>query len=254
MKTPVFQHITLLVISTFLLLSCGSKKTEPKEDLKQERSVQTSLNLFLLSKGLTTDTLKAAFLTFLEKKPESQSVAVVVNATSSDKKKHRKTKKVQKEFHALGFDTTKIHLFDLMKTAPSELSKYDIIYILGGNPFLLLDEVNKSDAGPVLKQLANRGKTLMGYSAGALLYGPDLTLMDHADDLLGFNEDSLTELSCLGLYDFHIFPHYKDFTGQVPELIKRIDEFESKSDLPVYRINDNQGIIYQSGKTRIIGE
>jgi len=94
----------------------------------------------------------------------------------------------------------------------------------------------------------------MGYSAGSLLLGPDLSLMNHVDTLLGFNEIGLKELSCIGLYNFHIFPHYTDFTSQVPELITKIEQYESQSDLPVYRLNDNQGIVYQNGRIKIIGK
>jgi len=94
----------------------------------------------------------------------------------------------------------------------------------------------------------------MGYSAGALLLGPDLSLMYHVDTLLNFNEMGLKELSCIGLYHFHIFPHYTDFTSQVPELITKIEQYESQSDLPIYRLNDNQAIVYHNGKIRIIGK
>ncbi len=253
MNTTTLHFLILLMTSTFLLNSSNVKKGGLKES-NQEKSEQIYPRLFLLSKGLTTDSLKAEFLRFLEKEPDTLSVAVVVNASSSDKKKIKKTRKIQIEFTSLGFDSSKIELFDLMKRPPQELLKFDIIYILGGNPFLLLDEVNKSDARSTLMKLAYQDKVLMGYSAGALLLGPDLTLMNHVDTLLGFNEDSLKELTCLNLYDFHIFPHYNDFTSQVPELIASIAEYELQSNLPVYRINDNQGIIYHRGNVRIIGK
>ena len=247
--------ILFLLVTTLVLL--GSFKEYTLSNHEQELkdiSNKTYPKLFLLSKGLTTDTLKREFLNFLEKDPETLSVAVVVNASSTDKKKIKKTKKVKKQFDAIGFDSTKIKLFDLMKTAPQRLSDFDVIYILGGNPFLLLDEVNKSGAQSVFKELANQDKILMGYSAGSLLLGPDLSLFNQVDSLLGFNNINLEELTCIGLYDFHIFPHYSDFTGQVPELIKKIDQFELESNLSVYRLNDNQGIIYQNGEIKFIGE
>ena len=148
----------------------------------------------------------------------------------------------------------KIEQFDLMLRDPVELSEGDIIYVLGGNPFLLLDEVKKSGADKVLKDLAYQDKILMGYSAGSLLFGPSLVLFNYTDSLLGFNEIGLKELDCLGLYHFHIFPHYADFTNQEPELVGNIDEFEKQSDLPINRINDNQAIIYKEAKIEIIGK
>lgn len=234
--------------------SCRGKKIQNDEKITEENPDQTFPKLFLLSKGLTTDILKEEFLKFLEKEPSIHSVAIVVNASSTDKKKRKKTKKIKIQFEAMGFDSTKIQLFDLMKTSPKKLSEFDIIYILGGDPFLLLDEVNKSGARTMLKELAYQNKILMGYSAGSLLLGPDLSLMNHVDTLLGFNKIGLKELSCIGLYDFYIFPHYIDFTSQIPELITKIKEYESQCVFPIYRLNDNQGITYKNGIIEIIGK
>jgi dipeptidase E len=246
--------LLIIVLATALLSACGNQEANNAVQPAVLESAPNSPTLFLLSKGLKTDTLKSAFLNLLEIEPANYSVAVIVNASSSDKKKRKKVQKIKAEFTEIGFDSTKIEMFDLMQRDPQELADFDIIYTLGGNPFLLLDEVNKSGARAILKELATQGKILMGYSAGSLLLGPDLTLFNAADSLLGFNEIGLTELSCLGLYDFHIFPHYANFTGQAPELIPIINEFEKQSDFPVYRLNDNQAIIYRNGEIEIVGQ
>ena len=242
----------ILAIAVFITSSCLTGTDDTKKPDNQTETTHPSL--FLLSKGLKSDTLKEAFVRFIGQDPAGMSVAVVVNASSSDKKKNKKTRKVREQFAPLGFDTTKIALFDLMKTPPKKLADYDLVYILGGNPFLLLDEAAKSGALPVLKEFGLKGKKLMGYSAGSLLLGPDMSLMNYADPLLGFNELGLTELTCVGLYDFHIFPHYRDFTAEVPELADSISAFEAQASLPVYRLNDNQGILYENGKAQIIGK
>ena len=248
MNTRTFTAILFLSIVT--LCTCGVNNAGQSPVDKLDKIYPT---LFLLSAGLKTDTLKSAFLIFLEKDPTMYSVAIIVNASTTEKKKNKKTKKIKIQFSEMGFDSTKIEKFDLMKRSPAELSTFDIIYTLGGNPFLLLDEVNKSGFRTILKELAYQDKIMMGYSAGSLLLGPDLTLLNHADSLLGFNEMGLNELSCLGLYDFYIFPHYADFTRQVPELIANINQFERQSKFPIYRLKDNQGIIYRYGKIEVIG-
>lgn len=240
--------IIVLLITTLLFACNGNEANQVNDKLENPNS-----KLFLLSAGLTTDTLRSEFLNYLEKEPTTYSVAVAVNAISTAKKKRKKTTKVKIEINGMGFDSSKIEQFDLMLRDPVQLTEFNIIYILGGNPFLLLEEVKKSGADKVLKELAYQDNILMGYSAGSLLFGPSLALFDYADPILGFNEIGLEELECLGLYDFHIFPHYTDFTNQEPELISKIDEFERQSDLPTYRINDNQGIIYQQGGIEIIG-
>ena len=93
----------------------------------------------------------------------------------------------------------------------------------------------------------------MRYSAGALIFGPYLQLMDSVDDLLGFNEMGLEILECLGFYNFHIFPHFKHFSNQVLELADKIDEFEAHEKAGIYRITDEQGIVFQNGKIKLIG-
>lgn len=254
MNSKAHHIILALAIVSCILGSCQENTSKQTgSDAENEKNLITS-KLFLLSKGLTTDTLKNEFLGLLEKAPEMNSVAVIVNASTSDKKKIKKTKKVKAQFAEMGFDSTRIGLFDLLKTPPTDLTNFDIIYILGGNPFVLLRDVHKSGSQKVLKELAYQNKILMGYSAGSLLLGPDLSLMQYTDSLLGFNQIELKELSCVGLYDFYIFPHYDDFTTQAPELKSKIEAFESLSSLPIYRLNDNQGIISLNGDVQIIGK
>ncbi len=243
-----FKHLLFLTV-LMILKSCG--QSSPKSELSSEKSPFPKL--FLLSKGLVTDTLKNEFLKFIEKDPSTQSVAVIVNATKSQTKKVKKTKKVKRRFAEIGFDSTKIEMFDLNIRNPRDLSEFDIIYVLGGNPFVLLDEVRKSKANMVLKELTHQEKIMMGYSAGALLFGPSLDLMNDVDSLLGFNEIQLQNLSCLEIYDFLIFPHYEEFTSEVEGLAEEIDQFELKSNYKIHRLNDHEGIIFENGKMRLIG-
>lgn len=248
LSKPVFLFVWLGMIA----LACN-----PRVDNANQTQEQTTIQpkLFLLSKGLETEALKQAFLDFLDTEVNNQTVAVIVNASSSDKKKVKKVKKVKSRFHEIGFDSTKIELFDVMKRNPRELVEYDIIYTLGGNPFLLLDEVKKSGAGAVLYEIAYeyKDKVLMGYSAGTLLLGPNMELMNAVDSLLGFNEMQLTELRCLELYDFLIFPHYDEFTSEVEGLAEAIRQFEANSSFKIIRLNDDEGIMIRDGQMELVG-
>ena len=245
---PIFLFVFLGVF----VLACNSSDNNAN---KKQKQTTIQPKLFLLSKGLETDTLKQAFLDFLDTEVNEQTVAVVVNASSSEKKKVKKVKKVKSRFYEIGFDSTKIELFDVMKRNPRELVDFDIIYTLGGNPFLLLDEVRKSGAGAVMSEIAYeyKDKVLMGYSAGTLLLGPNMELMNAVDSLLGFNEMRLTELNCLELYDFLIFPHYDEFTAEVEGLAEAIRQFEEQSTFEIIRLNDNEGIMIKGGRMQIVG-
>jgi dipeptidase E len=232
-----------------LFISCQVQKSK---SFHQEDSPQYP-KLFLMSKGLVNDSLKAEFLKYIDEDPALLSVAVVVNATGSERKKIKKTAKVKKRFAEIGFDSSSVEMFDLLKRDNADLYTFDIIYILGGNPFRLLSEVKSTKADSTLIDLSQKGKILMGYSAGSLLCGPDLKLMNAVDSLLEFNEQGLDELSCLNLYEFYIFPHYEDFTNQVPELKDMIIDFENHSVLEVIRLNDNEAVVIENGERRVIG-
>jgi len=86
--------ILLFLITTLLMLgSCRENKVSKDEKVINEKSDKTYPKLFLLSKGLTTDTLRNEFLNFLEKEPATLSVAVVINASSTDMKNIKRQKR-----------------------------------------------------------------------------------------------------------------------------------------------------------------
>ncbi len=209
--------------------------------------------LFLLSRGLVTDTLRSALLAFIGGDPATMRVAVVANATRSVSKQEKKVRRVKERMASIGFDSARIDRIDIRDGDPRRLEDYDLVYVLGGNPFVLLADIRASGADRVLSRMTRAGKPVMGYSAGALLLGPDLLLMQAVDSLLGFNEEGLKDLSCLHLYDFRIFPHYSEFSADIEGLAAVIEAFEDTSRVPVIRLNDNQAFIMGSGPSRIIG-
>ncbi|NNE26514.1 MAG: type 1 glutamine amidotransferase-like domain-containing protein [Saprospiraceae bacterium] len=140
------RFIFLLIPICFICISCSDRKDKNSDEAQAAQDVSSPYQLLLLSKGLATDTLKQAFLNLLDDEPDVLSAAIVVNASSTEKKKLKKYKKIKLQFESLGFDSTQVQMFDLLKSEPTELKHFDIIYVLGGNPFLLLDELNKSGA------------------------------------------------------------------------------------------------------------
>lgn len=248
MKRPLFTLISILfIIGASTPFSCQ----QPQTQNAQPKTFHTP-SLFLLSKGFENDSLKAAFLDFINLAPARQRIAVIPNATNKKSKQVKKTQKAKGQFAEMGLDSSLVDLFDITQTDPQGLHAYDIIYILGGNPFVLLDHLKQTGTDSVLIRLAQEGKILMGYSAGALILGPNLELMNEVDSLLGFNEMGLQNLDCLGLYDFVMFPHFEDFTSQVEGLAEVISHYEARADHKIYRLNDNQGIAYKDGKVRMI--
>lgn len=239
-----FFCISYLIVA--LLAGCQIDTTTEAEQ------PNISPQLLLLSKGLVNDSLQSAFQQFTGPELAKWDIAVIVNASNKPEKRLKKLKKVKSRFHKAGADSSKISLFDIMKRNPAELISYDLIYLLGGNPFLLLEEMQRSGADSILQTLGQQGKALMGYSAGSLVLGPGLELMQAADSLLGYNERGWKNLQGLGLYDFEIFPHYTEFTTEVEGLAALIDAYQQGSKRKLYLLEDDQGILIQGDQLRLI--
>ena len=66
----------------------------------------------------------------------------------------------------------------------NKLEKNDYIYITGGNTFFLLQEMNRTGAGNLIKTQINAGKLFIGESAGAILVAPDIEYARDTDNPL----------------------------------------------------------------------
>ena len=61
---------------------------------------------------------------------------------------------------------------------PAEsLLTYQVVEMIGGNPYYLLASIRSHNAEPVLREVAERG-LLIGWSAGAVVLGPTLAVAD----------------------------------------------------------------------------
>ena len=87
--------------------------------------------------------------------------------------------------------------------------------------FFLLQEMNRSGAGDLIKKQINAGKLFIGESAGAILLAPDIEYVKDTDDPLVAPQ--LKTFEALNIIDFYPVPHYKD------DLLKEI--VSEKSDI-----------------------
>ena len=87
----------------------------------------------------------------------------------------------------------------------NKLEKNDYIYVTGGNTFFLLQEMNKSGAGNLIKAQINAGKLFIGESAGAILLAPDIEYSIDTDNPLAAPQ--LKTFEALNMIDFYPVPH-----------------------------------------------
>jgi dipeptidase E len=107
------------------------------------------------------------------------------------------------ELEALGLDVTLVDL--RTPNAVSELASYDLIWVRGGNTFVLRKVFADSGADAILTELLRDDALVYGgYSAGACVLTPDLTDLQHVDDVSAVSTPITTGL---GLLDRPFVPH-----------------------------------------------
>ena len=85
----------------------------------------------------------------------------------------------QQTFRDLGFE---IEILDIAscdrETAQAKIFQSKIIYVSGGNTFYLLQELNKKQLLPFIKEKIRDGLVYIGESAGAIITAKDLTTIN----------------------------------------------------------------------------
>jgi dipeptidase E len=107
--------------------------------------------------------------------------------------------------HAAGLDVT---LTDLREPAAvASLAGYDVVWVRGGNVFVLRRVLADTGADKVLRDLLRRDAAVYGaYSAGACVLAPDLNGLELVDDPTAAGEPIM---SGLGLLDRPFVPHVR---------------------------------------------
>ena len=133
--------------------------------------------------------------------------AVVANAMDAQPVAER-TSGARQEFSdlcALGLDVAEL---DLRRPgAAGQLASFDIVWVRGGNVFVLRRVLDDSGADDVLIDLIRRSAIVYaGYSAGACVLAPDLTGLERVDNV---NAVANPLTSGLALLDRPIVPHVR---------------------------------------------
>lgn len=107
------------------------------------------------------------------------------------------------ELSALGFEVEEADLRD--PDAVQLLLDVDVIWVRGGNVFVLRRALADSGADTVLVELINRDAVVYaGYSAGACVLAPDLDGLEGIDDITAVTHPARVGLSVL---DRPLVPH-----------------------------------------------
>ena len=114
--------------------------------------------------------------------------------------------------------------------------------------FFLLQEMNRTCAGSLIKTQINAGKLFIGESAGAVVLAPDIEYSKETDNPLA--APLLKTFEALNVIDFYPVPHYQD-----ESLMDAVERIISKygAELPLVPFSNSQAILVMGKEKRIIG-
>lgn len=154
--------------------------------------------ILLCSNGLTSQELLREAKNYV--KPAGKA-ALVVTADPEYKEKNYHVPRSVKELEFLGLS---VDIFDFDAQPAEQLLEYDVVVLMGGNPYYLLHSIREHRGEAALRAVAENG-LLIGWSAGALVLGPTIALIDRYHPQLNFM--GLADLSGLGLTEIQVMPH-----------------------------------------------
>lgn len=198
--------------------------------------------IVLTSNGLTSEALLQEMRTHINK----GKAALVVTADNEYKEKNYHVLRLKNELQLLGLS---VDCFDFDTQSPAELMLYDVIEMIGGNPYYLLDSIRKNEFSSVLQDFAEN-KYLIGCSAGSLVITPTLDLIDIYSPEMNFV--GLSDLSALNLTNIQILPHYSKFITRYDAFEEKCVNYEKQNDCNVVRLNDGDAVIISDGIQTII--
>ena len=100
-----------------------------------------------------------------------------------------------------------VEILDLTQPVPSldlerALERATVLYIPGGNTYLLLDRLYQSGAFGLIQARVRGGMPLVGFSAGMVICGPNILTSNN------INVFGITEVTGLGFAEYNFMAHY----------------------------------------------
>lgn len=191
--------------------------------------------LILTSNGISNATLMSKLQESLK---SCHSKAVIITTASKFRGNLDENIKRHTEIYSsLGLSVAE---FDSDVDDPDLLETYDLIFIMGGNPFYLLNSLNKRNYRPLFKRLIQT-KIVIGASAGSLVFGHDLSYIFLLEPHL--NESvHLEDFTGLGLTDIHIYPHTNNqhlFNENVQNVL---NDFKNQNGIDLRYLKDGEAV------------
>ncbi len=190
-------------------------------------------NIILTSCGIIDGKFKEQFYRIINKE-EIKDKKVLYITTASDGENDSDKSWMDEEYETildLGFSKENIYEFKIGQKEIN-INDFDVIYMMGGNTFYLMDMIRKYNFDTVIKKAMDNGIIYIGSSAGSIILG------NSVEYALPFDENNvdLKDFSGLRIIDGIIIPH----ANRKEEFISKVKENIGEK---LFLLYDEDGII-----------
>lgn len=143
--------------------------------------------------------------------------------------------------------------------ADKDFNKYSLIYIGGGNTYKLLNGIKTTHTYDKLKEYIKNDGIVYGSSAGAVIFGKDINIIEVMDD----NDIGIKDTSGFDyLNGISLFVHYTNYRSKYTEeenkkLTKKYTDFivnYTKNNEKVIAFPEEDTVFFDGKNIRVIGE
>ena len=164
----------------------------------------------------------------------NKKAAIIPNALDFSQDLERRKKSIQQEIDdltSLGFIPEELDLRDYFgKTDElrSKLKEFGLVWVQGGNTFVLLRAMRESGFDELIKEYKGKDELVYaGYSAGVCAITPTLKGIELVDDaeVIPDGYKNQTVWDGIGLINYSIAPHYKSDHPESEATNKTVEYF-----------------------------
>ena len=189
-------------------------------------------NIILTSCGFRDENFKNEFYKIVSKEQLKNKKVLYITTASDGEKDDNKSWMIKEYKTILDLGISENNITEYKIGNKIDLNKYDIIYMMGGNTFYLLDVIRKTGFDKDIKNFIKSGKIYIGSSAGSEILGSSI------ETALGFDDNNVGMVDYTGLkiVDALIVPH----SNKKEEFIKNL---KAKTKEKIIFLYDGDGLI-----------
>lgn len=195
------------------------------------------MNILLTSNGFHNETIRSKEIDEVFKKvATNKSVLIVLNATKEGSNVQN-INDVKENFEKVRANI--VDLIMINKENVEEIFKYDVIYTMGGDPRILLDDFYECDFKQYLIKFLEKG-IYIGESAGSIVLCDNLKWVWDIKKGTKPKYDILPKtFEGLNLVKERIFPHWDTISEQ---LRKKTKDYEDKENIEITKLENGRFI------------